>query len=79
MTGNGDSGIYARIGARPVINAGGNTTIWGGSTPSVSVMRAMEEAGGNFVEMEELLELFRRQGSPAPAAPSAAPLCRGRV
>ena len=56
MTGNGDNGIYAKIGARPVINAGGNTTIWGGSTPSVSVMRAMEEAGGNFVEMEELLE-----------------------
>ena len=56
MTGNRNSGIYARIGARPVINAGGNTTIWGGSTPSVSVMRAMEEAGGNFVEMEELLE-----------------------
>ena len=48
--------IYERIGARPVINAGGNTTTWGGSTPSPSVMRAMEEAGNSFVEMEELLE-----------------------
>ena len=39
-----------------MINAGGNTTTWGGSTPSPSVMRAMEEAGNSFVEMEELLE-----------------------
>ena len=51
MSGN----VYARIGARPVINAGGNTTTWGGSTPSAEVMRAMDEAGLSFVEMEELL------------------------
>jgi len=56
MTSSGDRNIYARIGARPVINAGGNTTVWGGSTPSPEVMRAMEEAGRSFVEMEELLE-----------------------
>ena len=56
MTSVSDRSIYERIGARPVINAGGNTTIWGGSTPSPSVMRAMEEAGNSFVEMEELLE-----------------------
>ena len=48
--------VYARIGARPVVNAGGNTTIWGGSTPSPEVLRAMEGAGGSFVEMEEVLE-----------------------
>ena len=54
MTNAGEN-IYARLGARPVINAGGNTTVWGGSTPSPEVARAMEEAGGSFVEMEELL------------------------
>ena len=47
--------VYTRMGARPVINAGGNTTLWGGSTPSSEVLRAMQEAGGSFVEMEELL------------------------
>ena len=56
MTSDSARSIYERIGARPVINAGGNTTTWGGSTPSPSVMRAMEEAGNSFVEMEELLE-----------------------
>ena len=56
MTGSSEGNIYERLGARPVINAGGNTTVWGGSTPSPSVMRAMEEAGRGFVEMEELLE-----------------------
>ena len=50
------SNIYTRIGARPVINAGGNTTVWGGSTPAPSVVRAMEEASRSFVEMEEVLE-----------------------
>ncbi len=48
--------IYTRLGARPVINASGNTTIWGGSTPSPAVRRAMDEANGYWVEMEELLE-----------------------
>ena len=47
--------VYERIGARPVINAGGNTTLWGGSTPSPEVMQAMLEAGESFVEMEEVL------------------------
>ena len=47
--------VYERIGARPVINAGGNTTTWGGSTPPAEVRRAMEQAGESFVEMEELL------------------------
>ena len=48
--------IYTRLGARPVINASGNTTIWGGSTPTPAVQRAMDEASGYWVEMEELLE-----------------------
>ncbi len=48
--------VYSRIGARPVINAAGNTTVWGGSTPSPAVQRAMDEASASFVEMEELLK-----------------------
>ena len=56
MASNGEENVYTRLGARPVINAGGNTTVWGGSTPSPVVMKAMEDAGKSFVEMEELLE-----------------------
>ncbi len=56
MANTGENNVYTRLGARPVINAGGNTTVWGGSTPSPVVMRAMEDAGKSFVEMEELLE-----------------------
>ena len=50
------SNVYSRIGARPVINAAGNTTVWGGSLPSDAVRRAMDEANVGFVEMEELLK-----------------------
>jgi hypothetical protein len=32
MANNPEDNVYARLGARPVINAGGNTTVWGGST-----------------------------------------------
>ena len=56
MTATGAENVYTRLGARLVINAGGNTTVWGGSTPSPDVLRAMYEAGNSFVEMEELLE-----------------------
>ena len=56
MTTGGQRNVYERLGARPVINAGGNTTIWGGSTPSPEALQAMHEAGNSFVEMEELLE-----------------------
>ena len=55
MANTGEDNVYTRLGARPVINAGGNTTVWGGSTPSSEVMRAMQEASNSFVEMEELL------------------------
>ena len=53
---NGGGRIYRTLGVRPVINAGGNTTIWGGSTPSRVVRQAMEEAEGSWVEMRELLD-----------------------
>jgi uncharacterized pyridoxal phosphate-dependent enzyme len=55
MKAGGQGNVYARLGARPVINAGGNTTIWGGSTPSPEVLQAMHEAGNSFVAMDELL------------------------
>ena len=48
--------IYQSLGIRPVINAGGNTTMWGGSTPSDVVRKAMDEADGSWVEMRELLD-----------------------
>ena len=50
------SEVYKRLGVRPVINASGNTTTWGGSTPSAIAKKAMDEAGTSFAEMEELLE-----------------------
>ena len=56
MPSDGSENVYTRLGARPVINAGGNTTVWGGSTPSPVVLQAMLEAGNSFVAMEELLE-----------------------
>ena len=56
MATNVEENVYTRLGARPVINAGGNTTVWGGSTPSPVITRAMEDAAKSFVEMEELLE-----------------------
>ena len=56
MANTGEPNVYTRLGARPVINAGGNTTVWGGSTPSPVVMQAMLDAGSSFVAMEELLE-----------------------
>ena len=52
----GGGNVYEKLGVRPVINARGNQTILGGSTPPKAVAAAMEEAGRNFVEMRELLE-----------------------
>ena len=48
--------VYTKLGVRSVINAGGSTTIWGGSTPSPVVKQAMDSADSNWVEMGELLE-----------------------
>lgn len=48
--------VYKKLGARPVINATGNQTVRGGSTPSPAVREAMLEADTSYVEMEELLE-----------------------
>ena len=48
--------VYKKLGARPVINATGNQTVRGGSTPSAVVREAMLQADASYVEMEELLE-----------------------
>ncbi len=56
MTNNFGSEIYKRLGVRPLINAGGTQTLWGGSTLSSEVMGAMVDANSNYVEMEELLD-----------------------
>ena len=48
--------IYSRLGAVPIINAAGNSTAMGGSTPTPIVKQAMEDAEQHFVDMEELLE-----------------------
>lgn len=56
MSSNNWGNVYTRIGVRPLINAVGNQTVLGGSTPSPLVMQAMAEAGASYVRMEELLE-----------------------
>jgi D-glucosaminate-6-phosphate ammonia-lyase len=48
--------VYAQLGLRPVINARGNNTVLGGSTPSARVRQAMLEAEGSYVDMQQLLE-----------------------
>ena len=48
--------VYKKLGARPVINATGNQTVRGGSTPAAAVREAMLQADASYVEMEELLE-----------------------
>ena len=56
MTNNFGSEVYRSLGVRPLINAGGTQTLWGGSTLSPEVMGAMVDANSNYVEMEELLD-----------------------
>lgn len=47
--------LYADLGAAPVINAIGNMTMLGGSSPSAAVRRAMDLAGRYYVDMDALL------------------------
>ena len=44
------------LGVRVVINAQGNRTVLGGSSPWGEVRTAMDTANRHYVEMEELLE-----------------------
>src|SRR5262245_13856231 len=47
--------IYEELGLKPVINARGNQTVLGGSTPSPRARAAAEQAERYFVDMKELL------------------------
>ena len=47
---------YSKLGIKPVINAVGNQTIYGGSTPTGAVKEAMELSETNYVVMEELFQ-----------------------
>ena len=50
------SGIFQELGVRPVLNAMGNRTLLGGSTPSEGVRALMEEAEEYYVDMGELMD-----------------------
>jgi L-seryl-tRNA(Ser) seleniumtransferase len=47
--------IYEELGVKPVINARGNQTVLGGSTPSPRARAAADQAERYFVDMKELL------------------------
>lgn len=48
--------IYSELGVRPVINAMGSVTIYGGSLMPAPVVQAMTEAAGSFVPLRTLQE-----------------------
>jgi D-glucosaminate-6-phosphate ammonia-lyase len=50
------SNVYESLGITPVINARGNNTVLGGSTPSARVRRAMLDVERYYVDMQQLLE-----------------------
>ncbi|MCA1646389.1 MAG: hypothetical protein LC797_13325 [Chloroflexi bacterium] len=50
------SSVYEQLGLTPVINARGNNTVLGGSTPSARVHRAMQDVERYYVDMQQLLE-----------------------
>jgi D-glucosaminate-6-phosphate ammonia-lyase len=50
------SSVFEELGVSPVINARGNQTVLGGTTPSAGVRRAMQEVERAYVDMQQLLE-----------------------
>src|SRR3982074_3720811 len=48
--------IFESLGIPPVINARGNNTVLGGSTPSARVKRAMQDVERYYVDMQQLLD-----------------------
>jgi L-seryl-tRNA(Ser) seleniumtransferase len=48
--------VYERLGVKPIINARGNNTVLGGSTPSPRVRQAMLDAERYYVDMQQLLD-----------------------
>jgi D-glucosaminate-6-phosphate ammonia-lyase len=59
--GRTETGIYEKLGVRPVINAVGTVTVLGGSLIAPEVQRAMEEASRSFVRIHELQEKAGRR------------------
>ena len=53
---NEEKQIYRKLGVRPLINAAGNQTIHGGSTPTPSVKQAMEAVEDTWVEIQDLID-----------------------
>ena len=47
---------YSKLGLKTIINAVGNQTVYGGSTPLGTVKEAMESSESNYIVMEELFE-----------------------
>jgi L-seryl-tRNA(Ser) seleniumtransferase len=50
------SNVFEQLGITPVINARGNNTVLGGTTPSARVRRAMQDVERYYVDMQQLLE-----------------------
>lgn len=48
--------IYEELGVRPVLNAQGNRTLLGGSTPSPAVRELMDAMGEYYVDLGELMD-----------------------
>ena len=48
--------IYDELGVRPVLNAQGNRTLLGGSTPSPAVRELMDAMGVYYVDLGELMD-----------------------
>src|SRR6266849_6197902 len=55
-TSTAPTNIFESLGITPVINARGNNTVLGGSTPSARVRRAMQDVERYYVDMQQLLE-----------------------
>src|SRR6266849_3285908 len=55
-TSTAPTNVYESLGITPVINARGNNTMLGGSTPSARVRRAMQDVERYYVDMQQLLE-----------------------
>lgn len=47
--------VYQKLGVVPILNARGNSTAFGGSSPSAVVRAAMNEAGRSWADMADLM------------------------
>ncbi len=58
------TGIYERLGIRPLINARGTHTRLGGSVMPPEVLDAMREAAGAYILLDELQAVASRGDCP---------------